>query len=348
VGSNPNANKPLANRISDHKKSVKSYRINMSKVKCYNCRKYGHYSRDCKKQKKNHKDKDRGGGGSSKEGKGDGKAEKSNIMEVAFNGKEDDGEYYNFDVDCTNNDKRLIWYDWLADNATTSHVSHQREAFISYTPLHNISVTGVGGKVTNIKGKGTVKLLASCNGKTCILMLKDVLHVPGQPHNLISLGRWDKASGHYSGSNGIIILKTKDGNTVAKGHQINNNLYKMDVQLYKTNTTFNDAKSIPGTFVGIPSTVTWETWHRRFGHMGYSGLQKLLNGNMVEGFDVDINSPKPDCIACTEAKQHIKPFPKAIKRSTKPGELTHIDLWGKYAVNSINITSQWWTMPNDM
>jgi hypothetical protein len=134
VGSNPNANKPLANRISNRKKSVKSYRINMLKVKCYNCRKYGHYLRDCKK-KKNDKDKDRGGGGGSKEGKGDGKAEKSNIMEVAFIGKEDDGEYYNFDVDCTNNDECLIWYDWLADNATTSYVSHQREAFISYTRL---------------------------------------------------------------------------------------------------------------------------------------------------------------------------------------------------------------------
>jgi hypothetical protein len=35
----------------------------------------------------------------------------------------------------------------------------------------------------------------------------------------------------------------------------------MDVQLYKMNTMFNNAKSIPGTFVGTPSTVTWETWH---------------------------------------------------------------------------------------
>jgi hypothetical protein len=71
-------------------------------------------------------------------------------------------------------------------------------------------MTRVGGKVTNIKGKGTVKLLASCDGKTCILMLNDVLHVPGQPHNLISLGRWDKASGNYSGGHGLITLNTKD------------------------------------------------------------------------------------------------------------------------------------------
>ena len=39
---------------------------------------------------------------------------------------------------------------------------------------------------------------------------------------------------------------------------------------------------------------------------------------------------------CTEAKQHVEPFPKAVNQSTAPGELTHIDLWGKYIVKSIN------------
>jgi hypothetical protein len=68
---------------------------------------------------------------------------------------------------------------------------------------------------------------------------------------------------------------------------------------------------------------------------------------MIEGFDIDINSPKSDCIAYTEAKQHVEPFPKAIKRSTKPGELTHIDLWGKYAVNSINGNKYYLTMVDD-
>jgi hypothetical protein len=77
-------------------------------------------------------------------------------------------------------------------------------------------------------------------------------------------------------------------------------------------------------------------WHRRFGHIGYTGLQKLLDKKMVDRFTVDEHMGKPDCEACTQAKQHVKPFSKASKRTTKPGELTHIDLWGKYAVQSIN------------
>ena len=51
---------------------------------------------------------------------------------------------------------------------------------------------------------------------------------------------------------------------------------------------------------------------------------------------VDIRTPKPDCVACTEAKQTEEPFNKTTNRVTKPSELTHIDVWGKYSIESIN------------
>jgi GAG-pre-integrase domain len=86
------------------------------------------------------------------------------------------------------------------------------------------------------------------------------------------------------------------------------------------------------TFFGSEPACSWKTWHHQFGHIGYSGLQKLLDKKLIDGFNVDECTLKPDCVACTEAKQHIEPFPKASSRNTQPGELTHIDLWGIYAV----------------
>src|SRR6266567_5094581 len=62
----------------------------------------------------------------------------------------------------------------------------------------------------------------------------------------------------------------------------------------------------------------------------------MLDKNLVEGFSVDTRTQKPDCIACTESKQTVEPFGKITERKTEPGELTHIDLWGKYSVTSIN------------
>jgi hypothetical protein len=53
---------------------------------------------------------------------------------------------------------------------------------------------------------------------------------------------------------------------------------------------------------------SWETWHRHFGHVGYTGLQKLRYQNFVDGFDVDTNTQRPDCIVCAEGKLTVKPF----------------------------------------
>jgi hypothetical protein len=93
-----------------------------------------------------------------------------------------DEEAYNFDTFdvYSANDERLIYYDWLADNATTSHVSSQRDIFTSYIPLNNTTVMGVGGKEANIAGKGIVELTSTCDGQIYLLHLENVLHVPGQ------------------------------------------------------------------------------------------------------------------------------------------------------------------------
>ena len=170
--------------------------------------------------------------------------------------------------------------------------------------MGNRSVTGVGGKEAAIAGKGTVELISTCNSQKYILRLENVLHIPGQRNNLISLGRWDEASSRYLGGKGELTLVTKDGKQIAHGRKLDRHLYKMDVSVYKS------PKWPDETFNGQETTLDWETWHRRFGHVGYSGLQKLLDNNMVEGFNVDAKSDKPDCVACTVAKQHVEPFPK--------------------------------------
>lgn len=53
-------------------------------------------------------------------------------------------------------------------------------------------------------------------------------------------------------------------------------------------------------------------------------------------YNVDTRTPKPDCVACTESKQSVEPFGQQTDKKTEPRELTHIDLWDKYDVQSIN------------
>jgi GAG-pre-integrase domain len=235
------------------------------------------------------------------------------------------------------NDEHLILYDWLADSATTSHITHQREAFTLYTPLGtHCSVTGVGGKEVLIAGWGTVELTSTCNGQQYALLLLNVLHVPRTRNNLLTLWQWDAAGGDYFGGKESITLVTKDGRHVAHGKKINNHLYRIKLTVQKPySIPSKNHTENPQTFVGCEPALSWETWHRQFGHVGYSGLQKLLDKKLVDGFNVNECTIKLDCVACTEAKQHIELFPKRSHRNTQPRELTHIDLWGKYAVWSI-------------
>jgi hypothetical protein len=155
--------------------------------------------------------------------------------EVAFRGDE---EHYNFDMynacNMEGNDECLILYDWLVDSATTSHITHQHEAFTSYTPWGtHCSITGVGGKKALIAGRGTVELSSTCNGQQYTLLLLNVLHVPRTRNNLVSLGRWDAAGGNSFEGKGSITLVTKDERHVAHGKKIDNHLYRMKLTVQK-------------------------------------------------------------------------------------------------------------------
>jgi len=101
-----------------------------------------------------------------------------------------------------------------------------REAFTSFQPLVK-PVSGVGNAKTQAEGKGTVKLQTKVKGKQFQLTLKEVLYIPSNPQNLISLGRWDKAGRHYSGGDEKLVMNRKDGQTIATGTRISNHLYKL-------------------------------------------------------------------------------------------------------------------------
>ena len=83
----------------------------------------------------------------------------------------------------------------------------------------------------------------------------------------------------------------------------------MKVSVRKLDALYTKGTAIiPQTFQTTKHTQSWEVWHKRYGHIGYSGLQRLLDLNLVDGFTVNAKIPKPDCIACTEAKQTEEPF----------------------------------------
>jgi GAG-pre-integrase domain len=157
-----------------------------------------------------------------------------------------------------------------------------------------------------VHGRGTVQLESQCEGRKFVLHLENVLYIPTNRNNLISLGRWGASGRKYVGDGERIMMINERGVPVATGNKAKNHLYKMDVKLH-IETEIN-VPSTSCTFTSTQMSQNWETWHKRFGHVGYGGLQKLLDKGLVHGFTVDTTSPKPDCVACTEGKLSTEPF----------------------------------------
>ena len=106
---------------------------------------------------------------------------------------------YDFDTydlsDPNKIDERLICYNWLADSATTSHVSNTCEMFTNFQLLQKAAVIGVGNISTQAEGQGIVELDSKMNRQKYIVKLNDVLYIPSNKQNLFLRGRWDKAGG---------------------------------------------------------------------------------------------------------------------------------------------------------
>ena len=222
-------------------------------------------------------------------------------------------------------------YEWLADTGSTNHISNTCDIFSTYISANDAKVIGVGGMETKILGRGTINLTARYGDYVTSLTLEKVNYISTNKYNIISLGHWEIDGRSYHAENGKITLYNREKRPILEGKHLSSNLYTFNLQPIAI------AKKPTYTFTATEPPQSWETWHRRFGHISYDGLKKLKRADLVDGFNVDTKSNMPDCPACIEGKHTIKSFPnKSTSMHRQKGELTHIDLWGKYDVISIN------------
>lgn len=76
---------------------------------------------------------------------------------------------------------------WIVDTAASDHFCGNKEWFTTYmeTP-QNTALGATTAMAAKIKGKGNICLRIETGGRASVITLKDVLHMPGVRHNLIS------------------------------------------------------------------------------------------------------------------------------------------------------------------
>jgi hypothetical protein len=83
---------------------------------------------------------------------------------------------------------------------------------------------------------------------------------------------------------------------------------------------------------------TLDAWHRIFGHLSLPAVKQLVDKHMVTEMKISPGSHDIEkCNICTQAKQHVEPFPKEAQREfTEIGGMTFTDVWGAACTRGIH------------
>ena len=144
------------------------------------------------------------------------------------------------------------------------------------------------------------------------------------------LGKWDTNGRMYQGHEGKLTLYNKTKEIIVIGVKITQNLYKFTFKGITKQNIFDDIQTL-----SVEQAQSWDVWHKCFSHISYMGLKELHNKGLVEGFNVNTESQMTDCATCVQGKLTVRPFLGHQESCTKKGQITHINLWGKYDVMSI-------------
>jgi hypothetical protein len=176
----------------------------------------------------------------------------------------------------------------------------------------------------------TVQREVEVGGRRQRITLQNAVHALDLAANLVSISRLDAEGVVVQVAGGEMVFLDQSGLPFMHGMVTSGNLYKLDL------LPCSGTGTPPTALLSVASTVDAATWHRRLGHIGDSGLQRLVSKGFVDGLKV--KGPVMClslCLDCIYGKHARQPFVQWIEPESKPLERVYIDLWGPAQVDSI-------------
>ena len=209
---------------------------------------------------------------------------------------------------------------WVIDSGASNYmVPLDRSCFTDYsTDLPGpITIKGINGN-TKVLGIGTIKLSSPNGGE---LVLRDVLHAPGLPYSLLSLGRLMIAGNKITFNDPYCIIENNTGFYIKS---------KFEPSFGATSSLFRFRVDFPVAESNLATTEDQiALWHARVGHVATSGLPHIAKVTIVpESFKTAISGAFPNpgiCEPCLEGKQTRLPYPPSENGPTFPLEVIHTD-----------------------
>ena len=268
------------------------------KIKCFFCGKIGHKRSECPSRKNVESGKD-----SKKTAKKKQNAHfsETEVTFISDSQRENDGDSAKLK--------------WILDSGASDHMVCARNWLCDVQKLEEpVIIKVASGQTLQCRYAGKVNMVANVGEREIKCTVENVLFVPELSYNLFSIRRVSQLGMQVVFDKDKALIK-RDGSVVCTGSR-HDRLYELNAKIQTVSEVFVAEKSISGE----------ELWHRRFGHIGCTGLKKILSADMVQGMNLEKKAVRGDqiCEPCMAGKQTRMPFiDMPLPRSTRPLELIH-------------------------
>lgn len=263
-------------------------------IQCYNCKGFGHISRNCQKNGKNKKhDKNNGH-----------KYERNNEVLFASTLLASCNGASGCANTTTTQDSNSAH--WFIDSGASNHMCNNKRYMYNANEVRNKKIVVANKGEMNVECVGDLDLDLCEKGSVTI---KNVEYVPNLCANLLSVRQM-----------------TQNGKSVVfDGDRCN--IYNNKKQLIASASVYNDLYRLDCTTKSnvFLATNDFEIWHRRLGHICNQNLQKVKEASFGVKFASE-NSEQ--CVTCIKGKQTRRPIHDEGTRATEILGLVHSDVLG--------------------
>jgi Reverse transcriptase (RNA-dependent DNA polymerase) len=230
-------------------------------------------------------------------------------------------------------------YNSALDSACTNHIIRDRSLFHRYDPDGGVPVKTANCGFLETLAIGDVKFRMTLNGRTIIWTLKNCLHAPTVPINLISVGALQehRLSVTFSYQKTTVSFPSDHPDLAGLSFDatVHRRLSLLNLDFIPTPSVDLNLSS-PEPTLACPvfpvAPITTDLWHRRFGHLGQDATRDMLSQDFATGITLPAPSASvpTKCIPCLIGKSAQVPYQHNAKRASEVCELIHIDTCGPF------------------